>query len=223
MQECALVMSLQMFNLILERCAALFPEPSTASPPASAHPLELSEDLRTLLPAVKVWCDWLLCHKAVWNPPPSCADFCVGPSGNAWSRLAKLVNQLERLDLSAVELDLAQNCLRVKKVQFFGTVFLCGVDPPVLKLQRYNNGLSLYVSVVESTPGTANTSRRQSGDEGSHLESGESERPEGDTSSSGGRPCSPSEAPSDIRSLLNRKEELTRTHQTQERHRQQVQ
>ena len=26
----------------------------------------------------QVWCDWLLCHSAVWNPPPSCVDYRVG-------------------------------------------------------------------------------------------------------------------------------------------------
>jgi hypothetical protein len=26
----------------------------------------------------QVWCDWLLCHSAVWNPPPSCIDYRVG-------------------------------------------------------------------------------------------------------------------------------------------------
>jgi protein SMG6 len=54
MQECALVMSLQMFNLILERCANLFPEPINTFPAPPSQPLELSEDLQTLLPAVKV-------------------------------------------------------------------------------------------------------------------------------------------------------------------------
>jgi len=41
--------------------------------------------------------------------------------------------------------------LRIRKIVFFGTVFLCGVDPPVLKLQKFDSGFSEYVSVVQSS------------------------------------------------------------------------
>lgn len=27
---------------------------------------------------LQIWCDWLLCHRSVWNPPPSCGDYSVG-------------------------------------------------------------------------------------------------------------------------------------------------
>lgn len=27
---------------------------------------------------LQVWCDWLLCHSLVWNPPPSSRDYHVG-------------------------------------------------------------------------------------------------------------------------------------------------
>lgn len=27
---------------------------------------------------VQVWCDWLLCHSSVWNPPPTSRDYHVG-------------------------------------------------------------------------------------------------------------------------------------------------
>lgn len=39
------------------------------------------------------------------------------------------------------------------KVLFFGSVFLCGLDPPVLKLHKLETGLSEYISVVD-TPGS---------------------------------------------------------------------
>lgn len=26
----------------------------------------------------QVWCDWLLCHSMVWNPPPTSRDYHVG-------------------------------------------------------------------------------------------------------------------------------------------------
>lgn len=92
-QERALIISLQMFNVILERCVDLLQShirqqerayiaanvaaaaPETSEP---QHPVPLSEDLQVILRAVKVWCDWMLCHSSVWNPPPSCSDFRVG-------------------------------------------------------------------------------------------------------------------------------------------------
>jgi len=47
--------------------------------------------------------------------------------------------------------ELAYVVLRIRKIVFFGTVFLCGVDPPVLKLQKFDGGFSEYVSVVQSS------------------------------------------------------------------------
>ncbi|XP_059482127.1 telomerase-binding protein EST1A isoform X2 [Neocloeon triangulifer] len=265
MQENALIVSLQMFNLILERCADLFPAP--AAPVTKIQELgDVSEDLQTLLPAIKVWCDWLLCHTAVWNPPPSCADYIVGPPGDAWTRLANLVNRLERLDLSALELstkklegfevlklpedmalagftplmynmqelvyvpknldmELAYNCLRIKKVQFFGSEFLCGVDPPVLKLQRWDNERSLYISLVDPTRSPGDTPPQTSLSDLSDLERKltANDVENGEAVATKMTPTSPSETSSEIKSLLSRKEELTRAHQMHERHRQQAQ
>lgn len=44
-------------------------------------------------------------------------------------------------------MEAAQFAQRVKKLLFFGTVFLCGLEPPVLKLELDNDD-SEYVSVV---------------------------------------------------------------------------
>lgn len=46
--------------------------------------------------------------------------------------------------------EVAQVSLRIHKVLFCGTVFLCGVDPPVLKLHKDESGASEYISVVEA-------------------------------------------------------------------------
>lgn len=46
------------------------------------------------------------------------------------------------------DMEMAQFQLRLNKLLFFGTVFLCGVEPPVLKLE-FENGK--YVSVVCTT------------------------------------------------------------------------
>lgn len=75
LQERALIVSLQMFSLILERCVSLLQEHINSNPDKSA-PLPL--DAQVLLPAIKIWCDWMLCHTSVWNPPPSTQDYRVG-------------------------------------------------------------------------------------------------------------------------------------------------
>ncbi|XP_073972524.1 smg6 nonsense mediated mRNA decay factor isoform X3 [Rhodnius prolixus] len=191
LQESALVVSLQMFNLLLEKFVKLLQD-HIASPDPTA--LIVPPDCQAILPALKVWCDWLMTHVEVWNPPPSCQDYKVGPPGDCWNRIATLVNLLEKIDyrrdlLSTQEkegyelvylpedatlsgftplmansedpifahkdsdVELAQISLRVHKVLFFGSVFLCGLDPPVLKLHKLETGLSEYISVVD-TPGS---------------------------------------------------------------------
>jgi len=47
--------------------------------------------------------------------------------------------------------EVAQVCLRISKILFFGQVFLCGLETPVLKLQKSETGVSEYVSVVEAS------------------------------------------------------------------------
>lgn len=49
-----------------------------------------------------------------------------------------------------VDLECAQMCVRIGKILFFGTVFLCGLEPPVLKLQKYET-YSEYISVVRTS------------------------------------------------------------------------
>lgn len=54
-QECALVVSLEMFNLLLERCNAMLKEQlETAATTSLANSRLLGEDLQIILPAIKV-------------------------------------------------------------------------------------------------------------------------------------------------------------------------
>lgn len=81
LQERALIVSLQMFNLILERCVSILQEywNVSADQNKSLPTVDsLPQDANVLLPAIKVWCDWMLCHTSVWNPPPSTGDYKVG-------------------------------------------------------------------------------------------------------------------------------------------------
>ncbi|VVC31928.1 DNA/RNA-binding domain, Est1-type,PIN domain,PIN domain-like,Tetratricopeptide-like helical [Cinara cedri] len=93
--ECALVMSLQMFSLIVDRCNQLLKEMLVKDDGTSSKHL-IGSDIDFLLPPIKIWCDWLLCNSKVWNPPPSCSDYKISGTGDCWSRLASLVNNLEK-------------------------------------------------------------------------------------------------------------------------------
>lgn len=48
------------------------------------------------------------------------------------------------------DMELAQFTLRIHKLLFFGTMYLCGLEPPVLKLELVN-GYKEYVSVVQTS------------------------------------------------------------------------
>lgn len=100
-QEAALVVSLQMFSVLLERCVTLLRDQASRG---ARHDLLVEQDVVALLPAVKIWCDWLTCHQDVWNPPPGAADYHVGPPGDTWTRLAALVNLLDTLDADRAKL-----------------------------------------------------------------------------------------------------------------------
>ncbi|KAL1140647.1 hypothetical protein AAG570_000577, partial [Ranatra chinensis] len=250
LQESALVVSLQMFNLMLERFIQVLKE-HIASPEPPC-PYIVPSDCLALLPAIKVWCDWLMTHVEVWNPPPSCQDYKVGPPGDCWNRLATLVTLLEKIDyrrnlLSTQEaegfelvylpedatlcgftplmanaqepvytskdtdMELAQVSLRVHKVLFFGSVFLCGLDPPVLKVHKLETGVSEYVSVVD-TPSSQEQSdadvciESESSTDGESEDSGKATGLEEEEGERGG------EHSGDLKSLIIRKGELERVH-----------
>ncbi|XP_029049642.1 telomerase-binding protein EST1A-like isoform X2 [Osmia bicornis bicornis] len=272
-QERALVVSLQMFNLILERGVSLLKSQLDSS---EEPRMVVSEDMQVLLPAIKIWCDWMLCHSTVWNPPPSCTDYRVGPAGDAWSRLATLVNLLEKLNYTRTiliqpkdaegredelelvklpedvtlagftplmsnpqdpcyiekneDMEVAQVCLRINKILFFGQVFLCGLETPVLKLQKSETGVSEYVSVVEASSTSTPSSPPEQSDSELLVES--YSEGEDEPASTLRRLPSCTDVPDDntapvaaveIRSLIERKEELERRQRKQDRHRQRVQ
>jgi protein SMG6 len=254
LQERALVVSLQMFNLILERCVSLLEESGRD------HLAALPQDVHVLLPAVKIWCDWMLCHSSVWNPPPSTQDFRVGTPGDAWARLATLMNLLEKLDQTTasalvsehqegyeqvklpedsvlngftplmvnepdvsyapkdLDFEVAQFALRMNKLLFFGTVFLCGLEPPVLKLE-IEDDFREYVSVVCTSNSRDSPVASQDLVRNNDVLM-ESFSDEEEEEISNGGPGD--EAPSEVRELLCRKVELERTQRRQELHKQRV-
>ncbi|KAF2892803.1 hypothetical protein ILUMI_13369 [Ignelater luminosus] len=260
LQERALIISLQMFNLILERCVSILNDHIKSNPDKLTVNC-LPQDFHMLLPAVKTWCDWMLCHSSVWNPPPSTQDYRVGPAGDAWSRLASLMNLLEKLDQTIascfiaeaqdgyeqvrlpedavlcgftplmyneheptyvpkeVDPEIAQFALRLAKVHFFGTVFLCGLETPVLKLEM-DNGFSAYISVVNTSASRDSPPSPPEliDDDDLLVESFSEDEEEGEEVASVNENTS-----SEVRQLLSRKVELEKRQRTQELHRQRVQ
>ncbi|KAI5697657.1 hypothetical protein M8J75_013740 [Diaphorina citri] len=191
-QELALIVSLEMFYCLVHQCNCLFPE-NESRPDAPIT----SEPLLTLLPSIKIWCDWFVCQTTIWNPPPSCSDYHIGPR-DIWTELATFINNLLTIQydydllvpsesdapvgtkgkwatlvrlpedvmffgykplISNVQdplythatnkMELVYTCARIKIILFFGTEFLVGIDPPVLKLHKTESGLDEYISIVE--------------------------------------------------------------------------
>lgn len=71
------------------------------------------------------------------------------PEDGVLNGFTPLMNPIEEQDYAPVDFDneLAQFTLRLKKLLFFGTTFLCGLEPPVLKLEIEDH-FRTYVSVV---------------------------------------------------------------------------
>lgn len=71
LQEHAVEVGLDMFGLLVARVNdLLISHLATTSSDSSPHQ-PLSDDLQQLLPGVKVWVDWMMCHSSLWNPQPS--------------------------------------------------------------------------------------------------------------------------------------------------------
>lgn len=128
------------------------------------------------------------------------------------------------------DMEVAQVCLRINKILFFGQVFLCGLETPVLKLQKSETGISEYVSVVEASSTSTPSSPPEQSDSELLVES--YSEGEDEPVATLKRLPSCTDVPDDsiapvaaveIRSLIERKEELERRQRKQDRHRQRVQ
>ncbi|KAK7487887.1 hypothetical protein BaRGS_00020788 [Batillaria attramentaria] len=171
LQEHAVEVGLDMFGILVARVTELFNAQMAAASGSSSRQ-QVTDDLRQLLPGVKVWVDWMMCHSSLWNPQPSLRPPDIGPQIDVWQNIAKLCNTLKQVDTNHATLypdkregceplvlmedtmmsgfvpllsapcdtvyvtadedkELAQDCLRLAKVQLFGD-YLCGVEPPML-------------------------------------------------------------------------------------------
>ncbi|RUS90682.1 hypothetical protein EGW08_001582, partial [Elysia chlorotica] len=58
----------------------------------------LSEDLHNMLPALKTWVDWMMCHAHLWNPQPFNRPPELGPHIDVWENLAKFCDLLNGVE-----------------------------------------------------------------------------------------------------------------------------
>ncbi|GAB0093491.1 hypothetical protein DMENIID0001_086370 [Sergentomyia squamirostris] len=240
--------------------------------------LVLNEDARVMLPSIKVWCDWLLCHHTVWNPPPTCSDYKLGSSTShdPWSKLASLVIILENVDINRDilttdrksedyeivrlqedialagftpliynapedifchrddDIESAQNALRLQKILYVGTDYLCSCTPAVLKRVTYDDATTELISVVQNRTDESSDSEMlvESFSDDEEVKTApvivvenQKEKPKSVPEEISDKDESSSELSSvaEIRRLLRRKDELERRHKMQECHNQRLQ
>ncbi|KAK7088741.1 hypothetical protein V1264_022624 [Littorina saxatilis] len=112
LQEHAVEVGLDMFGLLVAHVNDLLTSHLAATSSGSTSHLPLSDDLQQLLPGVKVWVDWMMCHSLLWNPQPSLRPPDIGPQVDVWKNVAQLCNTLKQLNTSHVTLhrDTREGC-----------------------------------------------------------------------------------------------------------------
>ncbi|KAL5017254.1 hypothetical protein ScPMuIL_006843 [Solemya velum] len=101
LQEHAVQQGLEMFGILIEKCCELLLlHMDTPDYPARMF----NRDLEELVPAVKAWSDWMVCHASLWSPPPALRNPACGPDCDVWKATGKLCNILKDIDISHVVL-----------------------------------------------------------------------------------------------------------------------
>ncbi|KAG8200431.1 hypothetical protein JTE90_000514 [Oedothorax gibbosus] len=101
LQEQALFTSMTMMSLLMDRCRILY----MAHKVSPEYPNKIiNDDLALLLPAVKIWTDWMSCQKCLWAPPPESLreklDFGFN-NKDVWCSFADLLTAFRDVDISS--------------------------------------------------------------------------------------------------------------------------
>ncbi|CAL1545919.1 unnamed protein product, partial [Lymnaea stagnalis] len=72
--------------------------PKKASLSRADSYVPLDEDLHLMLPALKTWVDWMMCHPHLWNPQPLNRPPDLGPQIDVWKNLATFCDLLNAVD-----------------------------------------------------------------------------------------------------------------------------
>ncbi|KAH9525481.1 Smg-6, nonsense mediated mRNA decay factor [Bulinus truncatus] len=83
--------------------------PSKGDSTLSDGSTALDEDLHLMLPALKIWVDWMMCHPHLWNPQPLNRPPDLGPQIDVWKNLATFCDLLN-------DVETKQGCL-IREVQ----------------------------------------------------------------------------------------------------------
>ncbi|KAF2362770.1 DNA/RNA-binding domain Est1-type [Trinorchestia longiramus] len=175
----------------------LLDEAEEPAPQPEQKPRLLLPAATHLVPALKVWCDWLLYNSSLWHPPPSNTDY-TSQWFDSWSSVAELATILHGIGEADVSIftaadvatadrpveflplvldedkflrgydpllpahnlppmltdnpaAMARACdwVRLQQLQTVLGKFLCGLEPPVLRLQKTLQG-DVFIPAISS-------------------------------------------------------------------------
>ncbi|XP_033115110.1 telomerase-binding protein EST1A-like isoform X2 [Anneissia japonica] len=105
LQEQAIQVGLQMFALLLHSSTLLLNEHLDS--PTFKDGNTLNEDLRELLPGVKVWADWMMSHVLLWEQPLLNPNH-YSATKDVWEEIANLLNTIITIDSSPTNFSLTK-------------------------------------------------------------------------------------------------------------------
>ncbi|CAG5135543.1 unnamed protein product, partial [Candidula unifasciata] len=114
LQEHAVEVGLDMFGLLVKRssellalqlendkksiCENIGENPVPVQRSLNTSTCVLDEDLHIMLPALKTWVDWMMCHAHLWNPQPLNRPPELGPHIDVWKNVATFCDLLNSVE-----------------------------------------------------------------------------------------------------------------------------